>query len=444
MVIKVCVALLLAMPAFAQLSGGGGSAGSCAGDHAGTYPNCTVKNVTGATMTYNTLGSELTTNSNFSTNDFTGWTAGSGWTVGTSGCANSAAHCAKFTSSSGTLTQSIAATGNPASQYCYVSLVMTLAGGGISVSGLANIASYESLAFNSVSHAVFLPILCGTSGAITLTITPDAGASGNISTVSVKAINSDGTMTATIGGAGAANIAVDSSGSMALFSADADFPPNPIRVVSGSDFLAGGRTAPVWSKYNTIIGQLALAGLTAGIQNVAVGYQAGSTLNTTAGNTFLGANAGAHQVSGDQNMALGANTDNPSTTASGQITIQNAILCSGATGASTSSTTLKGVCGSPGHTGVGSAPGLTGCGTIGTGSTNNAGFYTSGTTGTCTPVFTWANSVIYTHGAACQFTDVTTLADVKSTNQTAYTTNTVTASGTTVSGDIVLYTCYGF
>ena len=52
--------------------------------------------------------------------------------------------------------------------------------------------------------------------------------------------------------------------------------------------------------------------------------------------------------------------------------------------------------------------------------------------------------MIYTHGAACDFTDVTTVADVKSTNQTAYTVDTVTASGTTVSGDIVIYKCTGF
>jgi hypothetical protein len=92
---------------------------------------------------------------------------------------------------------------------------------------------------------------------------------------------------------------------------------------------------------------------------------------------------------------------------------------------------------------VSSVPGISGCSaTLVTGSTGVAGAINSGTTGTCTPVLTWNSAFAYPHGAICDFNDVTTPADT--VKQTAYTTTTITASGTTASADIIYYKCEGF
>lgn len=80
--------------------------------------------------------------------------------------------------------------------------------------------------------------------------------------------------------------------------------------------------------------------------------------------------------------------------------------------------------------------------TIGTGSRNLAGSLASATTGTIT--FTLTFSTAATHRYVCSFHDETTVADVNSVNTTqsvAPTTTTLTATGTTVSGDIISYTC---
>lgn len=93
--------------------------------------------------------------------------------------------------------------------------------------------------------------------------------------------------------------------------------------------------------------------------------------------------------------------------------------------------------------GASAAPGSTGCSaSVGAGSTNLAGYYSSGTTGTCTVVLTWAGGAAYTHGGICKAQDLTTVANAQ--NQTGYTQTTTTLSGTTASGDMVLYSCQGF
>lgn len=89
-------------------------------------------------------------------------------------------------------------------------------------------------------------------------------------------------------------------------------------------------------------------------------------------------------------------------------------------------------------------PTLSGCSaTIGTGSTNFAGFVTSGTTGTCTITLTFVNpTVTYTTGVSCMFSNETTVANLF--NETTSATGSVVATGTTVSGDVVRYICGGY
>lgn len=91
--------------------------------------------------------------------------------------------------------------------------------------------------------------------------------------------------------------------------------------------------------------------------------------------------------------------------------------------------------------GRGATPSVTGCGTIGTGSMNAAGFITSGTTGTCTPVLTFAADSATT-GWACHIDNSTTVANKMT--QTATTTTTATWTGTTVTNDILRYSCIGY
>lgn len=98
-----------------------------------------------------------------------------------------------------------------------------------------------------------------------------------------------------------------------------------------------------------------------------------------------------------------------------------------------------------GLSGIDTSPGISGCSaTIGVNSRNIAGFYTSGTTGTCGITLTWSNTLAYPVGASCSFTNITTAIDAVSTTQTGGNTTTVTASGTTVSGDVIKYLCIGY
>jgi hypothetical protein len=72
----------------------------------------------------------------------------------------------------------------------------------------------------------------------------------------------------------------------------------------------------------------------------------------------------------------------------------------------------------------------------------SAGSYDSGTTGTCTVTITMGNSLTAANGWVCHVWDITTNTDAQ--KETAYTTTTVTFSGTTVSGDVIAFGCIGF
>lgn len=87
--------------------------------------------------------------------------------------------------------------------------------------------------------------------------------------------------------------------------------------------------------------------------------------------------------------------------------------------------------------GNGSAPTVTGCGTIGAGSTNMSGRIISSTTGACTPVLTFADGATATTEWRCPMDNSTTVGNKMT--QTTSTTTTITWTGTTVSGDILRY-----
>lgn len=70
-----------------------------------------------------------------------------------------------------------------------------------------------------------------------------------------------------------------------------------------------------------------------------------------------------------------------------------------------------------------------------------AGSFLSGAT-SCTTTITMGNSATAANGWACSVWDVTTTADTM--KQTASTATTVTFSGTTVSGDKIIFSCLGF
>jgi len=70
-----------------------------------------------------------------------------------------------------------------------------------------------------------------------------------------------------------------------------------------------------------------------------------------------------------------------------------------------------------------------------------AGKFASGTSGACTVTITLPTAL---NGWTCDAHDLTTAADANNVVQTAFTVNTATISGTTVSGDIITWKCEGF
>lgn len=80
-----------------------------------------------------------------------------------------------------------------------------------------------------------------------------------------------------------------------------------------------------------------------------------------------------------------------------------------------------------------------GCSNTTTVGGSTAGSYNSGTTGTCTVVVTLPTA---TNGWACRASDITTVADVVS--QSATTTTSCTLTGTTVSGDTIVFSALGY
>lgn len=87
-----------------------------------------------------------------------------------------------------------------------------------------------------------------------------------------------------------------------------------------------------------------------------------------------------------------------------------------------------------------SSVGVAGCGSLGASSTFLSGTITSATTGTCTPVLTFTN-VSSLAGWACSISNRTTANLIR---QTASTISSVTFEGTTVTGDVLSYSCAAY
>jgi hypothetical protein len=83
---------------------------------------------------------------------------------------------------------------------------------------------------------------------------------------------------------------------------------------------------------------------------------------------------------------------------------------------------------------------VSGCGALNANSTFQSGLITSATSGACTPVLTFTN-IVATNGWACHIDNRTTANMIR---QTASATNTATFSGTTVSGDVLSYSCSAY
>lgn len=92
--------------------------------------------------------------------------------------------------------------------------------------------------------------------------------------------------------------------------------------------------------------------------------------------------------------------------------------------------------------GTGTGPSIGTCGTIGTGSKNNAGFVTSTVNGTCTIVFTF--SVTATTGWSCSASNQTVGLIGDLMHQTASSTTSATMVGVTGSGDTIRYVCLAY
>lgn len=90
--------------------------------------------------------------------------------------------------------------------------------------------------------------------------------------------------------------------------------------------------------------------------------------------------------------------------------------------------------------GVGTAPSVGTCGTIGTGSTNIAGFITSAT-GACVPVLTFVGTTAPT-GWSCSIQNSTTPANIF--QQTGSSTTTATFTGVSAANDILRYACLAY
>lgn len=84
----------------------------------------------------------------------------------------------------------------------------------------------------------------------------------------------------------------------------------------------------------------------------------------------------------------------------------------------------------------------TGCSNSTTLGGATAGSFASGTSGTCTVVVTMGDTDTAPNGWSCSVHDVTTAADT--ILQTATAATTATFSGTTVSGDVIIFGCQGF
>lgn len=255
---------------------------------------------------------------------------------------------------------------------------------------------------------------------------------------------------------------------------------------------------------NAGLGASALGAVTTGAFNAALGWRAGSSLTTGTENVAVGSHALAFLTTGSDNAALGPNTLLSLSSGNGNTAVGNSSLVqitSGSTNTAVGTSTLRNLLSGSNNVAIGGAagyretgsdklyidnqvraseaagktdsllygtfsatatdqtlntPGIfkanqlqaggTGtpavgtCGTIGTGSKNNAGFITSGTTGSCVSVLTFDVATAPT-GWSCAISNSTTANLIR---QTGSSTTTATFTGVTVANDILRYACIAY
>lgn len=176
----------------------------------------------------------------------------------------------------------------------------------------------------------------------------------------------------------------------------------------------------------------------------------GSTNQTIIGSNVGRNNAGSGGVVTDLLLiGVNANVDASSPTAQHEIHIGgqggDMLFTSGTATTATEINTFYGNTKfSGGIISTGTKFSTTGCSLSATTGGANVGTYVSGTTGACTVVITMngATGASAPNGWICQANDITTTADVQ--RQTATNATTATISGTTVSGDVINFSCLGY
>lgn len=223
---------------------------------------------------------------------------------------------------------------------------------------------------------------------------------------------------------------------------------------TGADLSATGGTSQVVKQSSAgaalTVGTLASTNLsdTAGLVRGAAALDTAGYVPfiTSAGSLTINKTGGQQLFWDDANHRLGINNAAPTQalTVTGNATVSGTVLgaalnissgnvAGGSTGIDVSAgSAIKGT-----HAATGNIPSVATCGTIGTGSKNNAGSITTAT-GACTPVVTFANWTAVT-GWACTISNSTTPAN--SFQQTASTTTTATFTGVSASNDVIRYVC---
>lgn len=202
---------------------------------------------------------------------------------------------------------------------------------------------------------------------------------------------------------------------------------------------------------NSSLGYMSLFSNISGGNNTALGHTA-LTKNDGSNNTAVGTQALLYSKSGSGLVALGlaagiyesgsnafyVDNQDRGTEAAGKA----GSLLYGTFHATPTSQTLNtpGLFSANQITGSGAIPSVATCGTIGTGSKNNAGFITSATTGSCVSVLTFSLATATT-GWSCGISNGTTANLI---TQTGSSTTTATFTGETVSGDVLRYNCVAY
>lgn len=286
--------------------------------------------------------------------------------------------------------------------------------------------------------------------------------SASCSTDTTNASNiSIGTLASARGGAGSISGALKGNGSGVVSQAACSDLSNGATGCSTATGTSGA-TIPLLNGTNTWSGvqsfnsgDLVLKGVTSGTITLNAAASAGSnTITFPAGTTNFSATGGTNFVV-TQSTSGGALTvgslPSPSTSLLGGVKSNSILAHNFLTQISTTGTPglAQPNCGDLSNGLAICAPGygqtrftISGCSaTIGAANNSNVGTFTSGTTGTCTVVITPGFTA--TNGWVCYSSDITTIPALFTglMHQTATNATTATVSGTTVTSDVINFSC---